>query len=908
MSERGLDRLFVRYRRKGDPAALGEVFDRAAPELLKLAMHLVRDAQEAEDVLQSTFLAAIEAAESFDASRPLMPWLTGILARQAGLARRRARRVVEEDRLTPRRIEDPAEAAALREFSEELVIALQALPDNYREVLWRHLADGKRPAEIAQDLNRAPGTVRMQMHRGLDLLRRSLPSGFSALGGGDFGTSRGLAAIRADVLARALPRSPLAPHPLAASAKSGSLASAFSGAGSLIPWILGTAVAAVLALAAWWRLSDGSNLETASVTPASITRPVNGAAVSAAPDLASTSRSSPAAVATLPQPVAAAPIFLRGHVRGVGASEWAETQLAVHALARFSLPPELVVRGTPAADGTFSLDVTRLFQAEKPKRPLEELVLEADHPRYVHATVRLPLLAGLDEETRAESGERVHSADIELSPAGLVAGKLIAADGTPCAGASALMFSLVDGHPLDPAVDRTICAGDGSFSMRARQQGEHALVFVQGGMRPTTVIEALTPGFSAALGTITLDPGAGIEGVAFHMDRPMRAGGLVSASATVLGAQYAFEGGRFSWTGRAFERTGATVLTDQDGRFEIDGLAPGAYKLGVARAAPQGDVGSQRRLLLSTAAWIDVAAPARQVELRASFATLRLQLRASSDPTLPAPAAARVRLLQGANSTEFPLEFGGEGSVSVEARVECQIHVEAEGFLAQDLAMATPAAGEEDLQVLVLQRDPGLAELAVEILPPPEEQRLSFSEATFLFTPIGRDSAAGGEFARRATGEDGSFKLANLPAGEWMVSAFAGSVYDHYRDLWCEAKTRVRLSAGAQASVGFVLQRGGQLELSAENGAGSLLNAACTIRAPGGAALEVEFSARDLERSTKSTKSLSDLGACVVHPILPAGSYEIELSAKGYESSRQLVHIEANRRSRVRAVLAPQLR
>src|SRR5688572_25692668 len=150
MSKPNLDRLFLRYRSKGDTAALGEVFDCAAPELLRLAMHLVRDPSEAEDMLQATFLAAIEGAESFDPARPLMPWLTGILARQAGLTRRRARRVIEEDWLTPRRSEDPAENAALEEFSRELVVALQALPDNYREVLWLHLADGKRPAEIAQ--------------------------------------------------------------------------------------------------------------------------------------------------------------------------------------------------------------------------------------------------------------------------------------------------------------------------------------------------------------------------------------------------------------------------------------------------------------------------------------------------------------------------------------------------------------------------------------------------------------------------------------------------------------------------------------------------------------------------------------------------------------------------------------
>ena len=37
-----LDRAFARFRETGDPAALGEVFDGAAPELLRLANHLIK--------------------------------------------------------------------------------------------------------------------------------------------------------------------------------------------------------------------------------------------------------------------------------------------------------------------------------------------------------------------------------------------------------------------------------------------------------------------------------------------------------------------------------------------------------------------------------------------------------------------------------------------------------------------------------------------------------------------------------------------------------------------------------------------------------------------------------------------------------------------------------------------------
>src|SRR5262249_37653489 len=67
MPATSLEHLFERYRSQGDLEALASVFDRVAPELLALAAHLVRDPSEAEDLLQSTFVAAIEGARAFDA-------------------------------------------------------------------------------------------------------------------------------------------------------------------------------------------------------------------------------------------------------------------------------------------------------------------------------------------------------------------------------------------------------------------------------------------------------------------------------------------------------------------------------------------------------------------------------------------------------------------------------------------------------------------------------------------------------------------------------------------------------------------------------------------------------------------------------------------------------------------------
>ena len=116
MRDRELERLFLRYRRKGDVQALGRVFDGAAPELLTVAAHLAQGPVQAEDLVQETFLAAIEQVERFDEKRSLLPWLVGILVIQA--RRARASAVRDGERPTPpeRSVPDPSQAARASGF------------------------------------------------------------------------------------------------------------------------------------------------------------------------------------------------------------------------------------------------------------------------------------------------------------------------------------------------------------------------------------------------------------------------------------------------------------------------------------------------------------------------------------------------------------------------------------------------------------------------------------------------------------------------------------------------------------------------------------------------------------------------------------------------------------------------
>ncbi len=211
MNDRKLDRLFDLYRRKGDTTALARIFDAAAPELLGLAVHLVRDVGEGEDLVQQTFLTAIEKAQRYDAKRRLIPWLVGIMVRHAHeLRRKRAR--VEQLPLPERTAPDgPVESAADGEFTEALERALESLPQHVSAVLEPYLLRGERAVDIARASGKSAGTVRVQIRRGLDELRRALPPGL-ALGAAALVGGRSLADVRVHVLERA---SRVAPAPSA---------------------------------------------------------------------------------------------------------------------------------------------------------------------------------------------------------------------------------------------------------------------------------------------------------------------------------------------------------------------------------------------------------------------------------------------------------------------------------------------------------------------------------------------------------------------------------------------------------------------------------------------------------------------------------------------------------------------
>jgi len=251
--------LFERFRARGDGAALGELFDRAAPGLLRIALHLTRDPAAAEDLVQATFLKAIEARGEWDGRLPLLPWLCGILHNRARTARKRDERAPDPVRLRDRAPLDPARAAEAADFDAAIDATIASMAEVYQPVLRLHLAYGHTPAEIAHALGRPPGTVRSQLARGLELLRRSLPVGLTGVVASSLGAGKGLAAMRTALLAQAAATVPVAPL----------LGTALGGVMATKVWIGGVAACAAIGVG-WFSWPRKENAGAPAVPPAAV--------------------------------------------------------------------------------------------------------------------------------------------------------------------------------------------------------------------------------------------------------------------------------------------------------------------------------------------------------------------------------------------------------------------------------------------------------------------------------------------------------------------------------------------------------------------------------------------------------------------------------------------------------------
>jgi RNA polymerase sigma-70 factor (ECF subfamily) len=170
------DALLVAAARRGDRAAFGALYRRHAR--LVQAVLLARVAPDSvADLVQDVFLQAMGRLDSLRDAAAFAPWLATIARRRAADWRRRRRDTVSLDE-TPEEAgaehADHAEDALSRTRAEAAVAIIAALPEAYRETLLLRFVGGLSGPEIATRTGLTHGSVRVNLHRGVAMLRERL--------------------------------------------------------------------------------------------------------------------------------------------------------------------------------------------------------------------------------------------------------------------------------------------------------------------------------------------------------------------------------------------------------------------------------------------------------------------------------------------------------------------------------------------------------------------------------------------------------------------------------------------------------------------------------------------------------------------------------------------------------------
>jgi len=167
---------------RGEREALGPLMARHHRRLYRLALGYLRNADDAQDVVQETFVRAYVHAGRWKDTHTVSAWLTRIAVNQAiDVYRRekRRRRVMEpldESRPMPADAGSPAPERLVdrRETAERLAQAIATLPEKQRAVVLLRHREQLPLEEIGRVLGLSLGTVKSSLHRALARLRGHL--------------------------------------------------------------------------------------------------------------------------------------------------------------------------------------------------------------------------------------------------------------------------------------------------------------------------------------------------------------------------------------------------------------------------------------------------------------------------------------------------------------------------------------------------------------------------------------------------------------------------------------------------------------------------------------------------------------------------------------------------------------
>ena len=170
------DEQLIQWVAQGDSSCLGTLFERHHRGVYQFCLQMIRNPAHAEDVTQNVFMKILKAAKKFRGEGTFKGWMYNI-ARNATYdymrQNKRHGEPTEPSEYTDSLHVDEVSAEQSAESSQRMGIlmqAMEALPEQLREVIWlgRFQFDSFR--ELGQALDCKEGTARVRMHRAMQQL------------------------------------------------------------------------------------------------------------------------------------------------------------------------------------------------------------------------------------------------------------------------------------------------------------------------------------------------------------------------------------------------------------------------------------------------------------------------------------------------------------------------------------------------------------------------------------------------------------------------------------------------------------------------------------------------------------------------------------------------------------------
>ncbi|MHC4815486.1 MAG: sigma-70 family RNA polymerase sigma factor [Planctomycetota bacterium] len=510
-----------------DPRKLDSDGLRAQTRSLRaLARALVGDAHDADDVVQDAWLTALNRPPKRGWS--LGSWLSGITRNRARQqTREQQRRARREHAAATPDVRPPDDSIERIDLLRHLLDQVRGLDEPYRSTILLRFFDGLSPKEVARRQDVPHATVRTRLHRGIELLRRRM----------DDATEGGRQAWLVPLV------------PFVAVPDAGPIATLADGAARLVQ----TSGQGVLTMSAKTKVVGlalvlGAGLLTVTAWPLLSDPGVEEQGL-AEPSPASIKQDQPTASPMQGQPGVTEDreLIAAGKASTPGKGKGKFLLVTVSGVVRTD-------KGAPLAGAVVSTGIKKGIKTKTAKaiaaqlyggRPKNEVVLRAAAKGY----------CSVSHSVLISSGPSPVQLDFTLRPGFLVTGRVTTTDGEGIAGAWVRMFP-TDARPVRTD-DQGVFRADDLDARTPRHYLEaSAKGYLPSGRSINTVGKAAEQGL-----VLVLKRGSVVRGVVYGPHRQPVAGAKLSMSAGKM--------------------AGISVVSDERGAFELDGVRPGKQTLTV---------------------------------------------------------------------------------------------------------------------------------------------------------------------------------------------------------------------------------------------------------------------------------------------------------------------------------------